>query len=140
MSERRIVSTELYDKKSFEVLRSVIGQLSDGIWENSSRMEKYWLNAHIERIEEEVVITIDQGYAKYWCEKWIYNPFIKMTDSEIRVWFANKIKQIVKFEETCENGKRWWKRGNIQELAFMGYKETISVADAYNVYDILRLR
>ena len=139
-TKNRIVNTELFDKKSFEILRSVIGQLSDGIWENSVLLEKYWLNASIGREYEEVVIKINTETYTVWCDKWKDNPFYHMSDSEIREWFANKIKQIVKFEEKCEGGKKWWKRGNIQELACMGYSEVITVADAYQVYDILKMR
>lgn len=36
------IKVGLDDEKTKEVLDSVIGQMSDGIWENSSSMERFW--------------------------------------------------------------------------------------------------
>ena len=35
------------DKKAKEILNSVIGQMSDGIWENSPGYSRYWKNIDI---------------------------------------------------------------------------------------------
>ena len=140
MGFERVIETELTSNKDYEILNSVIGQLSDGMWENSSRMNKYWLNISTEFIDGKVYIIVNhQSYIKH-CNQCIVNPFYDMDDFNIKFWFATKIKQIVKQEEKDNKASSWWKRTNLQELDYLGYKEKITVADAYQLYDFLKGR
>lgn len=137
----RIINTRLVETKFYEILSSVLGQLSDGIWENSPSMTKYWTNIHVNQNENnEICIEVNANYFTKWCNTSVANPFINMSENEIKFWFAQKIKQIVKKEEQDNNGTKWWKRDNTRELDYMGYKEKITVQDAYKLYDIMKCR
>lgn len=70
-----------------------------------------------------------------------------MTDEKVKNFFANKIKQIIKIEES--NLKEFynntskdlsWRKDNQQKCGYMGYKETITVADAYAACKTLKKR
>ena len=45
----KIIETNLTGDTMYDVCRSVIGQLSDGIWENSPVMNKYWRNISVKK-------------------------------------------------------------------------------------------
>lgn len=140
MEFERVIETELTSNKDYEILNSVLGQLSDGMWENSPRMNKYWLNISTEFIDGKVYIIVNhQSYICH-CKQSIVNPFYNMDDFNIKFWFATKIKQIVKQEEKDNKASSWWKRTNLRELAYLGYKEKITVADTYKLYDFLKER
>ena len=140
MEFERVIETELTSNKDYEILNSVLGQLSDGMWENSPRMNKYWLNISTEFIDGKVYIIVNhQSYIRHY-NQCIVNPFYNMDDFNIKFWFATKIKQIVKQEEKDNKASSWWKRTNLRELAYLGYNEKITVADAYKLYDLLKGR
>jgi len=124
----RIINTGLTNGLEYEILQSVFGQMSDGIWENSPAVEKYWKNAKHDMTNGEVVLIIS--------ERGWDNPYRDKTDLEIKKYFANKIKQIVK-KENEYYGDVEWSRDNNTVTRFMGYILDVTVADAYRVYDIL---
>ena len=156
MEYNRKIKTDLEaTNKNYEILRSVIGQLSDGIWENSPRAEGYWRFATIEKSDDNKIviavstihiISYSDIYGKnYHGNKCLINRFADMTDDKVKAYFANKIRQIVKEEES--NLKEYyndtskdlrWKKDNQEECGYMGYKETITVADAYATYKNLK--
>ena len=87
MEFERVIETELTSNKDYEILNSVLGQLSDGIWENSPRMNKYWLNISTEFIDGKVYIIVNhQSYISH-CKQSIVNPFYNMDDFNIKFWF-----------------------------------------------------
>ena len=143
----RKIKTNTFSKKANEMLRSVIGQMSDGIWENSKSMDKYWMFAYIDRATDgENIIEIGTETGKMYCGRYVYNGFADMSDDQIREFFAKKIKQIAKIElndnakiklkdsdETPE-----WKRTNTEfKSCYLNYNEDISIADAYLCYEFL---
>ena len=128
------IKTNLKTNEDYSVLRSVIGQLSDGIFENSPMVEKYWQGCNIERAEDgEVLIN---------CNFYIFSD---PTEKGIKQWFANKIKQIVKCE--IDNGASFrWDKGDKSILTYMHdychiyndpERKDPTVADAYGVYKAL---
>lgn len=117
------ISTGLSDDKALDVLNAVIGQLSDGIWENSRGMEKYWAYADIERKGSDIVIKVDRN-------NW-QSAYRGKSDDEIKRYFATKIKQIVK-----EEGLNW-DRNNTEASSYLDYHAGVTVQDAYRVYDKL---
>ena len=131
----RIINTGIpsTDNKSKEILSSVIGQLSDGIWENSPGMAKYWQNLDVDTKDNNIVIVED-----------IYSPFWKYSsterDKKVLEFFANKIKQIIKTEIDDGNDNLEWDRNCTGVSDYLGYKEEITVRDAYKVYDKLKGR
>lgn len=127
------------DKKAKEILDSVIGQLSDGIWENSPGMGKYWQNIDIITEGDDIVISVKDSYG---------SPYYELRDEEraekISNFFANKIKQIIKIEKeddyTSDAKNLEWKRDCEAVTEYMGYDEKITVKDCYRVYDKLKGR
>ena len=151
MEYNRKIKTNLEaTNKNYEILRSVIGQMSDGIWENSPRAEGYWRFATIEKSDDnKIVIAVSTIHIISYNSKYYHgnkcNRFADMTDDKVKAYFANKIKQIIKIEES--NLKEYyndtskdlsWRKDNQQKCGYMGYKETITVADAYAAYKNLK--
>jgi hypothetical protein len=109
--------------KRLEILGSVIGQLSDGIWENTRSMEKYWKN-------------LDYGKD--------VNGYIYIEDccgvcADPVDFFANKIKQIIKIEiEDGSHSGLVWDRGcSISPYYIHG---NVTVGDCYELYELLKGR
>ena len=155
MEYNRKIKTDLEaTNKNYEILDSVLGQMSDGIWENSPSMNKYWQFSMIEKsTDNKIVIAISEmhqiHYRNYGNGRYNYtslkNGFTNMTDKRVKNFFANKIKQIVKIEESTlkklynDTSKDLsWRKDNQQKCSYMGYKETITVADAYAAYKNLK--
>ena len=139
ISTGRTIHTGLYGDKALEILISVEGQLSDGIWENSARMERYWRFEFVGVSKEtkEILIYIAKPSYEYRYGKTVYNAFCEMSDDEIKKWFANKVKQVVK-EEIKDNPDRAdlvWKRDCEYVLDYMN--PNITVKECYQVYDTL---
>lgn len=126
------VFTGLYSKKANDILNSVIGQWSDGMYENSHSMEKYWRHSQIKSAEDgEIIINVDLDYG---------SGFAHMSEFEVKAHFAKYIKTIAK-QEMADNG--WgncWSRSDEHESHYLNYSEVITIADAYFVYETLKGR
>ena len=130
-----------------EVISSVLGQLSDGIWENSSAMDKYWMFADVDgtnlSIDDEA-FRDETGWGRYGStRKRTQNGFYGKSEKEIKDWFANKAKQVVKIwaEDYGKDHKAVWDRNNTDEVTYMGHHNMdITVADVYECYDFLKGR
>ena len=120
LDNKEFIPTGLRDTTAKDVLDSVIGQLSDGIWENSPGMNKYWQHADIDFIDGEINIIVDNSWN---------SGFKGKSPEEIKKWFAKKVKQIIK-EEGLD-----WKRDNEESADYM--HGDVRVKDAYRVYDKL---
>ena len=121
--QNTLIDIGLSDRKAEEVLLSVIGQLSDGIWENSRGMEKYWQYADIIKKGSEIYISVNtENYESGYRGK---------SEQDIKRYFAQKVKQIVK-EEGLE-----WSRDNTEISAYLDRGSDVTVQDAYRVYDKL---
>ena len=115
------IKTSFSDDKTEEILESVVGQISDGIWENSRGMDRFWQWMDVYREGNEVVVKFNTSNFE--------SGFKNKDEQQIRKWLANKIKQIVK-EEGLE-----WDRNNTEKCDYLGYKAGVTVQDAYRVYD-----
>ena len=85
------------DKKYLDIIKSVLGQMSDGYWENTPRMRGYWLFADAKAQGDECVLEIDptrwgtrSGYSN------VTNQWIGMDDAKVKQFLADKIKFLVK--------------------------------------------
>ena len=136
----RTIITGLKGQKMLSVLQSVEGQLSDGMWENSPRMESYWLFESVGLDDKDnVVLYISNSWGEYCYNRCKYNAFCGMTDKDIKEWFANKIKQIVKEEiKDWHTPNMVWKRDCEVECCYM--HDNLTVKDCYEAYDILKER
>ena len=155
--EFRVIHTGLYGNTAYEILRSIEGQLSDGRWENSPRMEGYWKNEQVllnSEEDPEILIIVNSNAWEWkkvqstynWKErrwnyrnKWFGNHFHGMNDSKVLNWFADKIKSMVTYEMKDNDGKNWWTKELGRELDYLGYNEKINVGDCKNVYNMLKL-
>ena len=110
----RVIDTRIRNTKiNHDILDSVIGQMSDGIWENTNGMTSYW--SDVEIIEDDTYLYLavipshsimyrdySHSYRKNAPEytiKWRVNKYANMTDAEILKFFKNKIRCIVKHED-----------------------------------------
>ncbi len=121
-------------REEIEYLDPVFGQLSDGKWENSARMEPYWMcNSLTDKGIEMERQNSHYGRKTYW------NPLYDMTDEQVRFWFADKLKAVVK-DWLKDNGYKAedWSRVNNDKVDYLRSGQT--VAGAYKVYDSLKGR
>ena len=128
MNKNRKIGTGLSGTANKAILDSVIGQMSDGMWENTPAMRKYW--AHCDIVEEggQLFLAVDDGYD---------SGFSGKDDAWIKAFFAQKIKQIV-YEET---GGAQWNRADTTELGYLGRSGSpVTVSQAYKAYEILKGR
>lgn len=148
-----IINTGLTDIVSEDVLNSVLGQMSDGMWENSKIMEHYWPFVEIQRVNDSVCIVIDTTYNSEdaWHPNTPYNNFfihkLNKDPEKIKQFFANKIRHIVHENAKDYNwdNKRMSKK-NTHVLTYMhsynkdknGNYPPITVSDAHKVYTALK--
>jgi hypothetical protein len=110
--------------KFMTILSACIGQMSDGIWENTRSMEKYWKSLQV-NTDSSGLIEIDDRY--YVCT----NP---------ADFIANKIKQIIKIEIDDGNTKLEWSRTCSAVPRYLTYGSPITVGDCYELYELLKGR
>lgn len=128
MAQERIIETGLTGPIQKDILASIMGQLSDGYWENSPRMEQYWRNADVQERDGKVVLVVRKHAF----------PYYAMSDDQIKQWFAKKIKFIIK--EEFGKGRDVWSRTNTkQKTDWLSHKSPsqTSVSDCYYAYDTL---
>lgn len=134
------INTNFYGVRAYEILEAVSGQMSDGLWENSRGYDKYWMNFRVKRLDDNRIVFVlnADSYTRY-CNRYLENPFCRMTETEFLAWYAGKLKTVIRSEAKDNNWKKgWWKRDNTKdESAYLNYKLDITVADIYCVYDEL---
>lgn len=145
-----VINTGLTDNLSKQICESVIGQLSDGIWENSRQMHNYWPFIEIDVIDGNVCLVIDKRKSRgvYDSRKnkmivTYYNYFVYFSklngDTEkIKKWFASKLKAVVNEEKKdCPNRGIAFNSTCDKVLDYLGYSDQVTVKDAYKVYKAL---
>lgn len=127
----RIIKTGL-PKRFKDMLAAVIGQMSDGYWENTPMMRGYWpfVDAAVQGDEAVLEVSTD-----LYNREFVHNRFRGMTDDVIRKFFAEKIKFLVK-----EEGLGDWKRDNEKETDYLSYDDPYRVKDCYYAYEVLKGR
>jgi hypothetical protein len=108
--------------KFIDILSSVIGQMSDGIWENTRSMEKYWKSLDYRTDAYGYIIIEDRHFV---C-------------SDPVDFFANKIKQIIKIEIEDGNKEMYWDRMCSASPFYMHGR--VTVGDCYQLYELLKGR
>lgn len=142
-NKARVLHTKLYGQRANDILRALLGTMSDGIWENSPSYNKYWLNFDVATAPDgETVIYVSTELYKYWCHKLVSNPFLNMSESDFFAWLAGKLKTAIGIEaKDFKWQKGWWKRDNTTITScYLNHKLDITVADIYCVYDGLLSR
>lgn len=124
----RTIPTGLTGPVNHAILDSIMGQLSDGKWENTPMMAKYWRNAEIAEQDGQLVIAIKDNWD---------SGFRGKDEAWIKSWFAGKIKEIV-YDEF--QGQRW-DRKNTSESDYLSRPgQKVTVSDAYKAYELLKGR
>lgn len=144
-----IINTGLNDRVSLNVLKSTLGQLSDGLWENSRKAERYWPFADAEMIDGNVCLVISKEYNKRYGtgrDAWGYtNGFrldLAMDPASIKKYFANKVRAVVRQEakDYPDAGIKCTAKCEAA-LDYMSdydnYDNKIRACDAYKVYKAL---
>ena len=131
----RIIATNLSGKKANEILSGVIGQMSDGMYENSRYYEGFWPFVDIDK--GKIIISSDPYH--YMCRTYYYNKFREMTDDEVKEFFAKLIKKILQ-QEARDNDipvRGFFKSGNNFKTQYLNYYEEITVDNCVKVYNTL---
>ena len=139
-SNYRTIETPFFGQVAADILNAVSGQMSDGLWENSRGYEKYWTNFNVTRhSDNRVVFHVSKDSGNTWCNRWYGNPFRDMSDAEFLAWYAGKLKAVIQAEARDNRWtKGWWNRDNTeQKTIYLNYKEEVTVAAVYCVYDWL---
>ena len=110
--------------KFLEILRGCLGQMSDGIWENTRSMEKYWKSLEVTTSPEGFIIINDRN--------WVCPDPV--------AFMANKIKQIIKIEIEDGRTDMFWDRLCPATTVYLNYYERTTVGDCYHLYELLKGR
>lgn len=136
----RTIATPFYGVVAKEILDAVHGQMSDGLWENTRGYEKYWTNFKVvQNSDNRIVFHVSDESGSTWIRRWIVNPFRGMSDSDFLAWYAGKLKAVIQAEARDNRWvKGWWNHDNAEQKSiYLNYKNEVTVADVYCVYDWL---
>ena len=147
------LATPLEGEVESDVISSVMGQLSDGIWENSPAMESYWRMCEPFRADDGKTymrVSKKVDYLDYTDHRgyrhWKNNKYATMSNAGVRNFWGNKVKQVVDIERRdSKNSSMFkgdedysWRPDNKTELQYMhSYREggkNPTVGDAYKVW------
>ena len=118
----KIITHIKADDKRLNILGSVIGQMSDGIWENTRSMEKYWKS-----------LSYGKDSSGY-----LYLEDRNGVTTDIYEFFANKIKKIIQVEIEDGNDRLAWSRSCTGVPHYMHGQ--VTVGDCYELYELLKGR
>lgn len=134
--EDLLIPIGLGGDKDFDILQSVLGQMAEGIWENSPAVAKFWKYADFVRDTEKYgpQICIQIHKPKYW-----ENGFRGKTITEVKSYFAEKLRGLVRkcIADGCVGD---WDRTCTTIIPYLGYeyRGQITVRDVYKIYDYLK--
>ena len=96
----RVISTGLAlgDTEACEIINSVVGQISDGIWENSNRAWPFAYFAWGTDTGANIKVSESHYHFCRISDSALKNPYHKMSDSQVLEYFARKIKEIALVE------------------------------------------
>lgn len=137
-----IIPTGLKGEKAREILDSIIGQMSDGMWENSPQMEHYWRFINVEKTGKELAFVVDgtdgewEAGSRPGNNHFTENYFVtKLGGKEdaIKQFMAKKLKAVAKEEIKDEHDLIGWNRNNEMESGYLAG----TISDVYFVYETL---
>ena len=138
----RRINTPFYGVRAFEILDSVHGQLSDGMWENSPAMEHYWRFINVEKVGRELAFVVDGTQGEWeagsrpgnnhFTENYFMTKLGGNADA-IKQFMAKKLKAIAKEEIKDEQNQLGWYRNNEMESGYLAG----TISDVYFVYETL---
>lgn len=138
--KNRIIRTGLKGKLAKDICNSIIGQMSDGYWENTNRYEKYWRFIKVKTLSDNTIafeVSSKSFDISYHTKMTLNNEFFYMRDSEILSFIANKIKFIC-IKELASNGMKLSKKYYNEKSKWLSYNDDVTVKDIVNVIDSLQ--
>lgn len=118
-----------------DMLDAVLGQMSDGYWENTPMMRGYWKFVTTGTSGNEVTLNVDEVSWTLDGDRRIENRFYGMSDDAVKKFFADKIKFLIK-----EEGLGKWARDNEKTTDYLSYSDPYRVKDCYYAYEVLKGR
>ena len=135
MDFTRIINTGFTDDKAMDALSAVIGQMSDGYWEDNSAYDGYWMTSSVVRNEEGVIeIHLNEGRdfykGRYYSRPWGRNKWYDMTDAQVINFFARKIEFIAKVNAQDYRISDY--RNSQEVCTYLDYKSGLRFCDAFS--------
>ena len=121
-----MINIDLGNSTNAKIIEAVLGQLSDGMWENSPAMDKYWTYANIEG--NTLVVNNER----------LESGFYNKSEDWIKGWFASKLKKVC--QEEVGNNKAGWNRMNTAISDYISYHHDVTISMCYACYDFLKGR
>lgn len=136
----KLIDTGLVGDKAKDILDSVIGQMSDGMWENSPKMEHYWPFIDVEMKGQRVhfAVSTEPWRSNYGADNWFAK--VDFDEKAIKIWMAEKLKAVAKQELKDDPDLGDWDRGNVEETGYLSYDKPITFQEVYFTYEILKDR
>ena len=133
----RLIKTGLKGKINNKILSGVLGHWSDGQYEGMYGFFKYWGFADITSNNDILIDTtsrkrIGNGYT-------VNNGFAKMSDAEVKAFFAKYIRAILNLEHKYNPERNLsWNAHNYTVVEMFGDGD-VTIADCWTAYQALRL-
>ena len=136
-----LIDTGLSGNKAKDILNSIIGQMSDGMWENSPAMDHYWPFIEVKMNGDMVFFEVEKSPWNRYTDKnnWFYVN-MDLDEKKINEFMANKLKAIAKQELKDEPELGKWDRNNTSETTYLSYSNPITFQEVYFAYEILKGR
>lgn len=144
----RIIKTGLYSQEAADILDSVLGQCSDGAYENSSYYERFWKFATVKRTtdgEATIEIPKDAGKSEWggpnrMTHRYTPNGFYEMSDAQVLEWFAKLARRIARMDLKDHDARpQDWNPTNATfRVCYLDRKLPITIQDVYLAYEKLR--
>lgn len=120
-----------------DCLKAIIGQMGDGMWENSTHVESFWRCARIVPGDTTMLIKVESE--PYYCCRNYYrkNPYYGMKDWEIIRYFAGKLRRIINAElKYIQKVDNTFNRDYISadlRLDWLSYSNNVTVGLAHTI-------
>ena len=139
--EKSIIRTNLDSvvgaNKAEEIFDSILGQISDGMWENSPGQDKYWRFATTVGPN----LEIDRGSIHDYSGRYIESGFGDKSDEEVLKFFGNRLKTICQefLHDNNMNPYRNWNEDNEEICDYIDRHEgnDVTVGDCYKAFRFL---
>lgn len=131
----RIIKTSLKGDIAEHICGAIIGQMSDGYWENTPNYEKYWRFINVKKLSNgRIAFVVDEIDGKYnYDNKFIKNGFFMMSDTDVISFIAKKIKFILS-KELISNGMKLSDKFYNEKTVWLSHgHSTITVKDVMDI-------
>ena len=128
------IDTGLKGDLAADILNAVIGQMSDGLWENSPVMEHYWRFINVVKAGCNKVFLVADGVTAD--DEHVVNYFnykMGMDERKIKEFIGKKVKEVAKEELKDTGDAIGWDRNNEHESQYLAG----TFSDCYFVYETL---